>query len=266
MITFRATRVLRSFLAASVAFFLISSVLLGQVERVGASGPRTAPSHHPSSTTAARSCSARWTNTDIGDAQPAGSGTISSTGAVTVKGGGTDTWGTADEVHYLWRPVCGQTSISARFTGLTNTGINAEAGLMFRTNTAADAPNYVLLVEPQNGGVLEVTTRTTSGATTVVVSTPLHDQLLPLYLRISRVGTSFSASASSDGRTWTTVPGSTITMTMGSRGALLGGLAVSSFNTTTLATGTFDHLVIKGTGQALVQTSPSSGRLVAARR
>ena len=56
----------------------------------------------------------------------------------------------------------------------------------------------------------------------------------PVYLQITRTGTTFSAATSTDGVTWALVPGSTKSMT-GLSGALLRGFAVTSHNTGQLA-------------------------------
>jgi hypothetical protein len=57
----------------------------------------------------------------------------------------------------------------------------------------------------------------------------------PVYLQITRTGTTFSAATSADGVTWTLVPGSAKSIA-GLSGALLRGFAVTSHNTGQLST------------------------------
>src|SRR5207244_5495663 len=74
----------------------------------------------------------------------------------------------------------------------------------------------------------------------------LHDALpifgfvgmVPAYLMVARSGTTYSAYTSSDGIAWTLVAGSSITLNLS--GPVLAGLAVTSHNTGTLSTVTFD--------------------------
>ncbi|MBV9170573.1 MAG: hypothetical protein JOZ81_10855 [Chloroflexi bacterium] len=65
---------------------------------------------------------------------------------------------------------------------------------------------------------------------------------VPAYLRVARSGTTFTAYTSSDGTTWTPVPGSSVTISM--TGTVLAGLAVTSHNTVDLSTVTFDTVTI----------------------
>jgi hypothetical protein len=61
----------------------------------------------------------------------------------------------------------------------------------------------------------------------------------PVYLRVVRTGTSFTAATSPDGVTWTTVPGSTVTLA-NLTGALLRGLAITSHSNGKIGTVTID--------------------------
>jgi hypothetical protein len=61
---------------------------------------------------------------------------------------------------------------------------------------------------------------------------------VPIYVKVTRTGTAFSAYTSPDGVTWTLVPGSTVTLSM--TGTLLEGLAVTSHNVGTLCTVNID--------------------------
>jgi hypothetical protein len=64
----------------------------------------------------------------------------------------------------------------------------------------------------------------------------------PVYLQITRTGTTFSAATSTDGVTWTPIPGSSLILPNLS-GAAIEGLAVTSHNTGQLSTAVFNTVV-----------------------
>jgi hypothetical protein len=62
---------------------------------------------------------------------------------------------------------------------------------------------------------------------------------VPVYLKVARSATTFTAYTSPGNGTWTLVPGSTVTI-RGMSGPLLEGLAVTSHNSTSLCTVVMD--------------------------
>ena len=105
---------------------------------------------------------------------------------------------------------------------------------MLRASTDPAAPNYAVLVSPGVG--IKVQERATLGGTTAKLANPAGTA--PAYLKVSRVGNTFTAYTSPDGITWTLIAGSTFTMTLGS--TLLEGLAVTSHHVGALGTATMD--------------------------
>nr|MDQ2716981.1 hypothetical protein [Chloroflexota bacterium] len=67
----------------------------------------------------------------------------------------------------------------------------------------------------------------------------------PIYLMVTRVGTTFTAYTSSDGSTWTLVAGSSVTLNMS--GSVLAGMAFTSHNPKALGSATFDTVSISAT-------------------
>jgi outer membrane protein assembly factor BamB len=179
-------------------------------------------------------CSAAYTCVDIGSATPTGTQT-QSPAAWTVRGGGGDIAGTSDQFRFVAQTLPGDGTVSARLTSLSNTNAWTKAGLMLRADTTAGAAYYAVMLTPSNGLIVQY--RAASGAVTnqpVLLSGPAA----PLYLSVTRTGTTFSASTSPDGVTWTPVPGSTVSLP-GLTGSLLAGMAVTSHDTNQLATATF---------------------------
>ena len=67
-----------------------------------------------------------------------------------------------------------------------------------------------------------------------------HHEGLGVRLQVGRVGSTFTAYTSSDGVTWSAIPGSTVSLSLS--GPLLQGLAVTSHNPASLSTVTLDSI------------------------
>ena len=87
---------------------------------------------------------------DVGGATPAGSSTYGA-GTFTVKGGGGDIWGTADQFNYVSQPSGGDLSVVARVTSQTATDPWAKAGVMIKQSATAGAPYALVAVTPATG-------------------------------------------------------------------------------------------------------------------
>ena len=174
-------------------------------------------------------CPTGWNCADIGNPALAGGQSLSGS-TWTIQGGGADIYGTADQFHYVWQPLAGDGSVSAQVTSQTNTSAWAKAGVMLRATTDPGSPNYAAYITPGNGVSVQV--RTSQGGTTA--KRAVATGTVPIYLKVTRAGTTFSAYSSGDGVTWTLVPNST--MTLGVTGPMLEGLAVTSHNTGALCT------------------------------
>jgi hypothetical protein len=183
-------------------------------------------------------CITGWSCADIGYTAPKGTQTQNG-GAWTIQGAGADIWGTADQFHFVSQNLPGDGGVSAQVTGQTNTDPWAKAGVMLRATTDPGSAYYAALVTPGNGVTIQyrdlagnATTQVTSAAGTV-----------PAYLKVARVGTTFSAYTSTDGVTWTYVFGSTVTLN-GLTGNLAAGMAVSSHVAGALGAATFIAVTI----------------------
>jgi hypothetical protein len=184
-------------------------------------------------------CPSTWTCADIGQVAPGpGSQTLSG-GTWSVTGGGGDIFGTSDSFHFAWQPLVADGSMSANVTSQTSTNVWDKGGLMMRASTDPGSPYYAVFVTPGNGVVVQW--RTAQAGLTSQTSTP---GTVPVYMKITRTGTTFTAYTSPDGVTWTAVPGSTQALAM--TGTLLRGFAVTSHDTGNLSTVGYDS----------VQTSP----------
>jgi hypothetical protein len=223
-----------------------TSVLAGLAVTSGSSaalGTATADSAVVSATPPAPAppvpCPTPWTCADIGVPAPAGNQSFDpSTGTWTINAGGADITGTSDQFRYVWQTLSGDGSVVAHVASQANTSTGAKAGPMFRAGTDPGAPEYSVLVSPGQG--IKVQVRKTQGGNTSKLANPTGT--VPAYLKITRSGSTFTAYTSADGVTWTLIPGSTATLTLGS--SLLAGLAVTSHHSGTLGTVTMDTIAV----------------------
>ena len=184
-------------------------------------------------------CPAPWNCADIGSPAPPGTQSFDpNTGTWTIKAGGADITGTTDQFRYVWQTLPADGSVIAHVVSQTVTSSGAKAGVMLRASTDPGAPNYALVVSPAQG--IKVQLRKTQGGSTSKLANPTGTT--PAYLKITRSGNTFTAYTSPDGVTWTLIPGSSVTINLGS--ALLAGLAVTSHNNGTLGTVTMDGVTV----------------------
>ncbi len=175
-----------------------------------------------------------WQNRDIGSVGLAGSSTYSS-GIYSVTGSGSDIWSTVDSFQCAYQAMSGNGQVVARVTSLQNTHSYAKAGVMLRESLTANSPHVLLDVLPD--GRVELLSRSAAGGSTVSLA-PGVTQARPAWLRLVRSGTTVTAAVSADGATWRTVG----SVTMGT--AAYVGLAVTSHNTGTRNTATFDNVSV----------------------
>ena len=183
-------------------------------------------------------CPSAWTCADIGNVAPTAGGQNFAGSNPTVTGGGGDIWGTSDSFHYVWQPLPAGGTISAQILSQGNSSGWAKGGLMIRATTDPGSPYYAVFVTPSNGIVVQW--RAAQGGASTQIGTT---GTVPVYLRITQTGTAFSAAMSTDGVTWTAVPGSGITLA-GLAGPALAGLAVTSHNTGQLSTVTYNSVAV----------------------
>jgi regulation of enolase protein 1 (concanavalin A-like superfamily) len=170
---------------------------------------------------------------DIGAVGQAGTESFSD-GVYTIKGAGADIWGTADAFNYLYGGLIGDGQLVTRVTSEQNTDDYAKAGVMVRESTNPDAPDVILDVKP-DGGVEFMTRDAAGGSTTFLGGASL---LFPVWLKLTRTGSTVTGYVSSDGLTWTLVGSTPFSVA----GHPLIGLAVTSHDPSVLNTATFDHV------------------------
>jgi regulation of enolase protein 1 (concanavalin A-like superfamily) len=179
-----------------------------------------------------------WQNRDIGAVSAVGRRIPSSDpSSISLEGDGADIWGTADAFHYEYRQWFGDGVITARVVGLENTNAWAKAGVMFRESLAANSKHVFALVSAARG--MAVQSRSTTGGTSA--STTPRTGTPPKWIRLERVGNTFTAHTTSDGTMWTLLGSVTVALNQD----IFVGVAVTSHAAGTLATATFDDIFVE---------------------
>ncbi|HLP26482.1 MAG TPA: hypothetical protein VK477_12440, partial [Acidobacteriota bacterium] len=142
-----------------------------------------------------------WAARDVGAVGIAGSNTASGN-TITIDGSGADIWGSADAFRFVYQPRTGDGVIETQITAMDYTNGWAKAGVMIRESLDPDARNVFLAVTPDFHGVV-LQWRDTAGSTTGQFAGPTSNA--PLWLRIERAGSVFTAYWSTDGITWTRI-------------------------------------------------------------
>jgi VCBS repeat protein len=167
-----------------------------QVETISTSGPSLTVGTGRFSVrgTTSDSLPNGWSHGDVGSVGAAGTasydGSVDDGDVVTVSGSGADIWGTADELHYVWKSMFGNFEINTRVNSVDAVNAWTKAGLMVRANaTDASSPHVSLFATPGKGIAFQ--RRTTAGGTSI--STPGPAYTAPVYLRLVRDGINFFA-------------------------------------------------------------------------
>jgi len=155
-------------------------------------------------------CPAGWVCQDIGAPLPAGSESVSGN-TWTVQAGGAGVGGTSDAFRLLSESLSGDTQVTGQVTSIGAAAPGSQAGLMIRQSTDPTSPYYAILQTASNG--LSVQSRNAFGGATTVANT-MGATGAPVWLEIQRIGNQFSAASSTDGSTYTLVPGTTVTVAM----------------------------------------------------
>ncbi|WP_269525313.1 cellulase family glycosylhydrolase [Coraliomargarita parva] len=180
-----------------------------------------------------------WSSSDIGNPGLAGSASwTGSTSIWSVSGGGADIWGTSDQFHYAHRSVKGDASISAYVQSVANTDTYAKGGLMMRSDTSSNSAYAAVVVTPSDGIRLQWRAVAGGGTEELLASGAIQT---PVWLRLNREGSRFSAAYSYDGMHWLEL-GEAQTADLGN--SYQTGLCVTAHNNGLLNTSNFSKVSI----------------------
>jgi glucose/arabinose dehydrogenase len=196
---------------------------------VGAASSTPAPTPAPSSI--------NLTSLDIGSPTPGGSTSVLVDGAsYDVLAGGSDIQGTSDQFRFAYTELTGNFDMKVRVNTLSEADVWSKAGIMVRKTLDANARNIYVLSSPTK---YRMTYRVNPGDTTtaVGVGTPNFPDN---WLRLQRVGNTYTGYFSTDGVTWSVI--SSVTMNLGK--TLFVGLATTSHNPSETTTAQYRQLTV----------------------
>ena len=175
-----------------------------------------------------------WSSGDIGSPTTAGSTTYNGS-TFSVNGAGSDIWGTSDQFQSAAVDRSGDTTVTAKLDSFNNAGGYAKAGVMIRAGSGAG--DAYAMIEVGGNGQINFQWRTATGAAANQqgwITTSAR------WLRIARVGSTFTGYYSVDGSSWTQFASASITMASSVRA----GLAVSSANPSSIASAIFSSVTV----------------------
>jgi regulation of enolase protein 1 (concanavalin A-like superfamily) len=178
-----------------------------------------------------------WFTQDVGAVSVSGT-LVQSGSTMLVNGSGADIWGTADEFRFVYMPLNGDGTITAKVDCMQNTGAWAKAGVMIRESLDPGSRYAIAFLTPSNGTALQQRASRNGSSSGVTSTTGLS---APYWLRLTRSGTTFTASQSADGITWTTLGSTNINMASNT----YAGLAVCSVKDGTLCQALFSSVSLK---------------------
>jgi len=195
-----------------------------------------ATSSKPNAVSGSRSIPARppvhFASLDIGSPQLSGSAKPVETGWDLI-GGGVDIWEKADQFHFVFKDIAGDFDIAVRVESFTPAHLYSKAGLMIRDGLAANVSSVIVDAKPDGG--VEFMARLCGGCQTTYLG-GAHITF-PAYLILSRTGSTFTAAVSQTGPSSpTTIRSVSVPMSSDA----VSGLAVTSHDTTHVATAVFD--------------------------
>ena len=170
-----------------------------------------------------------WKNTDIGGVGFAGHAD-SDGDTFVLNGSGTDMWGAYDEGHFAYLDATGDYEFIARIVSLDITDYWARGGIMMRDSLSEGNHGVQLYMSPGSEAVI----LTRNGVNIAWVD----NKSFPMWLKLKRTGSSFQASYSTDGSSYTTLGSCTASLAA----EMKVGLFVSAKNNTRITSAVFDHV------------------------
>jgi hypothetical protein len=177
-----------------------------------------------------------FTSQDIGTPSVAGSYSFDGS-TYTIHADGNDIWGNADNFHYAYRQISGDTQMTVRVTRVDAVNGWAKAGIMIRDTLDAGSPNAMVAITggSGNGGTFQWRTDADVASGSSRTLTGISP---PACVRLVREGDTFTGYIFLDGKWQQEGTSTTVAMT----DPVYVGLAVTSHTDGTLTTATFDRV------------------------
>jgi uncharacterized repeat protein (TIGR03806 family) len=176
-----------------------------------------------------------WADADIGNVGVPGEACYLN-GLFNVIASGNDIWANADSFHFASRPLTGDGQIVAHIRYLQYTDPWAKAGVMFREDNSPGSKYVIMAITAHNSSVYQW--RPVPGQDSH--NTDGSSAIMPTWVRLTRVGETFTGEISVDGQSWQTVDHIAVPM----KKTISAGLALSGHNNSELNSSLFDNVTI----------------------
>ncbi|TAE77444.1 MAG: hypothetical protein EAZ65_07490 [Verrucomicrobia bacterium] len=185
----------------------------------------------------------QWVQANVGGAAGSPTTTFSDSrfsvnGAGTRISNGSNT--ATDSFRFVYIPLVGDSTVTARVLALGSTNAAAKAGVMIRESLAAGSRHASTLLSPATMALIRranTDSNAASGTTANAISQP--------WLRIVRSGQTFASFYSADGSNWVQIDVDRV-VAMSNSAVYYAGLAVCSGNATALSNAVFSEVSITG--------------------
>lgn len=162
-------------------------------------------------------------------------------GQFTLSASGFDIWTAADQFRFVYKPVAGDVTITARVKSQDNTSEWAKAGIMIRESLDPGSKFADVVVTPAHGINFQRRPATGQNLSNTTGYTDEASGGTGYYVKLVRSGNTFTAFASASGSSWTQI-GSAVTVSM--TGTIYVGLAVTSHDNSKVGSATFDNVAV----------------------
>jgi regulation of enolase protein 1 (concanavalin A-like superfamily) len=196
------------------------------IRSVDLSGKSSIDSEILTITTDASTLPLPWKHRDVGQTIIPGLASASNT-TFHILYSGAPIGGASDSFHFVYQSLPGDGEISANIIQQSQTNSGAKVGLMIRESLTTNSPSIFFGLNSTNALVLQ-NRKILNGSTSTITSKPFS---APIWLRVSRSGSTFSAYHSSDGSTWNLL-GKSVSNLMSTNAFV--GLALTSYKKTLL--------------------------------
>jgi hypothetical protein len=177
---------------------------------------------------------ASYTFTNVGSTSPAGNTVASDNDtSFALTGGGPNIYGTSDGFHFAHRTVTGDFDVKARLESIGSLNNSTKGGLMARATLDGNSANVFAQLSHING--YRLSRRALAGGATDIVNANAGITTPNAWVRLRRVGNTFTAFRSTDGVNWLTIGAYTQTMPA----TLYLGLALTSGTTSSTVSAQF---------------------------
>jgi hypothetical protein len=182
---------------------------------------------------------APWDHGDVGTPLAGSVVYDSGTQSIAITANGHDIWNTSDNFHYVYQEWSGDCEMIARVASIVDGGNDwRKAGVMFRQSLTGPSKHVFMCITAGGGGGSSFQGRTNDGEESWNTDDGDATAFGPYWVRVTRVGNTFTGYTSPDGSDWKQIDSGTGTITE----PFYVGLAVTAHETFEVTTATFDSV------------------------